>query len=94
MKQEYYCDIPWRQIWKEDDKWYQEQKGFPTFKEEKSNIRAICTETIPWPLPWTRIWKNIEEWNEKNKYSGWDKQKRKIQQLIQTAANKAVNKTP
>ena len=89
-KQQYYCDIPWAQIWGEYNAWV----GYVSWAKQQRKIMRICRQTIPWELPWAEIWSKFHDWSVMFPYQkrvSWRREEAMIQYFIQVAADKAVN---
>jgi hypothetical protein len=93
---DYYCEIPWAQVWEEFDEWCTKpgRRYAPDWEEQEPELQRILIETIPWPLPWGEIWAAFEEWWQSvaDDYVEWGAQQRKLRRLVQKAADIAVNK--
>jgi len=103
----YYCEIPWEQIWEEFHQWLdnlevkvgKESHLYPTWEKQQKKFQQIANATISYRLRWkNEIWGKFLAWwfdcfkKENDQLPEWEDQKIKIQQLVQEEADFSVNR--
>jgi len=100
---EYYCEIPWSQIWAEFNSWFNEENaiGMPDWDKQEQRLQQIITERIVHlftSFSWHhRVWKRFDKWCEPEGCASyyktlWPEQQREIKRLVQEEADYQINR--